>query len=123
MWDTLVDTPHGSMQQKEAAKAFRSQVAQNLIRLKLVGFLTSQRQGKFKLIGETFVFQHNEYNKCSKVKLSSFVACSSMEETIELVDDDQLQSEIMDEFLPFLHTNPILAIKYDRMLLSPNLPL
>ena len=46
-----------------------------------------------------------------------------MEETIELVDDDQLQSEIMDEFLPFLHTNPILAIKYDRMLLSPNLPL
>ena len=45
MWDTLVDTPHGSMQQKETAKAFRSQVAQNLIRLKLVGFLTSRGKG------------------------------------------------------------------------------
>ena len=37
------------------------------------------------------------------------------------VDDDQ--DEIMDEFLPFLHAKPILAMIYAKMLLSPNLPL
>ena len=121
MWDTLVATPHGCIQLKEAAKAFHSQVAQDLIRLKLAELLTSQRQGKFRLIGKNiYVFQHSEYNECSRVKLSSFVACSTIEETIELVEDDH--DEITDEFLPFLHANPILAMIYAKMLLSPNLP-
>ena len=44
-------------------------------------------------------------------------------EKIDLVYDHQLQGEIKDEFLPFMHANPILAIIYDRMLFSPNLPL
>ena len=62
MWDTLIFTLHGCIQLKEAPKAFHSQVAQDLIRLKFAGFLTSQKQGKFKLIGlNIYVFQHSEY--------------------------------------------------------------
>ena len=85
-WDTLVTTPHGCIQLKEAAKTFHSQVAHDLIRLKLAELLTSQRQGKFKLIDiNIYVFQHSEYNECSRVKLSSFVACSAMEETLMMI--------------------------------------
>ena len=44
-----------------------------------------------------------------------------MQETIELIDDDQ--DKITDEFLPFLHGNPILAMIYAKSLLLLNLPL
>ena len=33
-----------------------------------------------------------------------------MAEKIEIVDDHQLQGEIMDELLPFMHANPIIKI-------------
>lgn len=98
-WNTPVTTPHSSVQLKEVAKTFHKSVGEDLNRLKLAELLTSQMQGKFRLMAKNvYVFEHNEYTECSKVGLSLFDVCSSIEETVEIVVADDQEDETFYHF-------------------------
>lgn len=116
-WSTPVTTPHSSTQLKEVAKTFHKNVTEDLNRLKLAGLLTSQMQGRFRLVAKNvYVYEHNEYTECGKVRLSVLDVCSSIEETVEVVVDGQ--EDEADKFLPFLYANPVLEMVYNKIMES-----